>query len=148
MTHHLVIHSSLAGLTPWILSLMGVARSAGQERNDRASHGRHLQVREREWVWTHPLASKKSHGKPFLVLLSLPAVCQHCSGQAPSSQKPCVDPDRLSQQSLKSGPSATWLQTSSLILLHGQTKQLPFPWTPTGFPSSNLDLCSFCSLTG
>lgn len=63
-----------------------------------------------------PWASKKSHRKPSLVLWSLPAMCQHRSGQAPTIQKPCVDPDCLSQQSLKSGPSATWLQTSPIFI--------------------------------
>ena len=59
-----------------------------------------------------PRASKKNHGKPFLVLWALPTSCV----SAPPSQKPCVDPDCPSQQSLKSGPSATWLQTAPIFI--------------------------------
>ena len=42
---------------------MGAAPVLGQERNDRASHGRHLRVREQQWVWTHPLGIQEEPQK-------------------------------------------------------------------------------------
>lgn len=35
----------------------------GRERNDRASHGRHLWVREPQWLWTHPLGIQEEPRK-------------------------------------------------------------------------------------
>lgn len=102
--HHLVIQLSLAGFHG--SSACGVARQCWAGENDRASHGRHLHVREREWCGLTPWHRRATESPSWCCCLCQ-RIVQHCSAQAPTSQKPCVDPDCLSQQSLKSGPSAT-----------------------------------------
>ena len=87
-----------------------------------------------------PWASEKSHEESLPVPLSLAAVSAPLrTGTA--SQKPCVDPDFLVQQSLKPGPPATRLKSLPLSSPPRTLTPRPNQMGPLSLNNHSLPTC-------